>query len=164
MSMNKSISVHVGIGRPTLTGLAHFMRFRRAATLGAVLAVAALSHGVTAKAYPFFDEAAVAGAVSATLPASWARSAATPMRNGIVYLDETSIRHAMSPPLPAIWMQTSLTGPTTTSTACPALLQHSFNLLQTGTPQSLCRYHGNVVLVVNTASKCGYTDQYGSLE
>ncbi|MEP7329102.1 MAG: glutathione peroxidase [Betaproteobacteria bacterium] len=55
-------------------------------------------------------------------------------------------------------------GPATSGTACPALLQHSFKLLQTGDPQSLCRYHGNVVLVVNTASQCGYTYQYEGLE
>jgi len=47
---------------------------------------------------------------------------------------------------------------------CPALLRHTFNQLQTGEPQSLCRYQGKVVLVVNTASKCGYTPQYEGLE
>jgi glutathione peroxidase len=47
---------------------------------------------------------------------------------------------------------------------CPALLKHSFNSLQTGKPQDLCQYRGKVVLVVNTASYCGYTDQYGGLE
>jgi glutathione peroxidase len=50
------------------------------------------------------------------------------------------------------------------STECPALLRHTFNQLQTGEPQSLCRYQGKVVLVVNTASKCGYTPQYEGLE
>jgi len=47
---------------------------------------------------------------------------------------------------------------------CPALLRHTFNQLQTGEPQSLCRYQGKVLLVVNTASKCGYTPQYEGLE
>jgi len=47
---------------------------------------------------------------------------------------------------------------------CPALLRHTFNQLQTGEPQSLCRYQGKVVLVVNTASKCGSTPQYEGLE
>ena len=47
---------------------------------------------------------------------------------------------------------------------CPALLRHSFNLLQTGEAQSLCRYYGKVVLIVNTASYCSYTSQYESLE
>ena len=69
----------------------------------------------------------------------------------------------MSPPFPAFWTQAAGV-PSTANAACPALLNHSFNLLQTGNPQSLCRYHGNVVLVVNTASHCGYTNQYEGLE
>ena len=48
--------------------------------------------------------------------------------------------------------------------ACPALLQHTFNRLQTGEAQSLCQFQGKVLLVVNTASYCGYTHQYEGLE
>jgi glutathione peroxidase len=47
---------------------------------------------------------------------------------------------------------------------CPALLQHSFTPIQGGEAQSLCQYSGKVVLVVNTASQCGYTPQYEGLE
>ncbi len=47
---------------------------------------------------------------------------------------------------------------------CPELLRHSFNSLQTGERQDLCQYQGKVLLVVNTASYCAYTDQYGGLE
>ena len=47
---------------------------------------------------------------------------------------------------------------------CPALLRHTFNSLQTGAPQSLCQYAGKVVVIVNTASYCGYTPQYQGLE
>ena len=50
------------------------------------------------------------------------------------------------------------------ATACPALLQHSFSRLQDGKPQSLCQYSGRVLLVVNTASYCGYTGQFEGLE
>ncbi len=48
--------------------------------------------------------------------------------------------------------------------ACPALLQHSFPRLQDEKPQALCQYSGKVLLVVNTASYCGFTPQYEALE
>jgi len=48
--------------------------------------------------------------------------------------------------------------------ACPATLQHTFLRLQDEKPQSLCQYAGRVVLVVNTASFCGFTGQYQGLE
>ena len=47
---------------------------------------------------------------------------------------------------------------------CPNLLRHTFNKLQTGQPQSLCQYKGKVLLIVNTASFCGYARQYEGLE
>ena len=47
--------------------------------------------------------------------------------------------------------------------ACPALLNHTLpGLLEDAIP--LCRYQGKVLLVVNTASQCGYTPQYTGLE
>lgn len=49
------------------------------------------------------------------------------------------------------------------SAACPALLDQRLTTLQ-GKPDDLCRYAGQVVLVVNTASYCGYTPQYQGLE
>ncbi|MDI3381980.1 glutathione peroxidase [Xenophilus aerolatus] len=48
--------------------------------------------------------------------------------------------------------------------ACPPILQHTFARLQDEKPQSLCQYTGKVVLVVNTASFCGFTPQYKGLE
>lgn len=48
--------------------------------------------------------------------------------------------------------------------ACPALLNHQFKRLQDDAPQNLCQYAGKVVLVVNTASYCGFTTQYEGLE
>jgi glutathione peroxidase len=54
--------------------------------------------------------------------------------------------------------------PVAPDVACPTLLQHTFNRLQTGQPQSLCQFQGKVLLVVNTASYCGYTHQYEGLE
>lgn len=48
--------------------------------------------------------------------------------------------------------------------ACPALLDKIFPRLQDEKPQSLCQYAGRVVMVVNTASYCGFTSQYKGLE
>jgi glutathione peroxidase len=48
--------------------------------------------------------------------------------------------------------------------ACPAVLKQTFNRLQDDAPQNLCQYAGKVVLVVNTASYCGFTTQYDGLE
>jgi glutathione peroxidase len=48
--------------------------------------------------------------------------------------------------------------------ACPALLNGSQPRLQDEKPIDLCGYAGKVLLVVNTASYCGYTPQYKSLE
>ena len=66
------------------------------------------------------------------------------------------------------WALNSLaqTAPTTNASglACPALLNHTFPRLQDEKPQSLCQYSGKVILVVNTASYCGFTPQYKGLE
>ena len=48
--------------------------------------------------------------------------------------------------------------------ACPAMLQHTFLRLQDEKPQELCQYAGKVLIVVNTASFCGFTPQYEGLE
>lgn len=48
--------------------------------------------------------------------------------------------------------------------ACPAILQYQFPRLQDEVPQNLCQYTGKVVLIVNTASYCGFTGQYEGLE
>ena len=54
--------------------------------------------------------------------------------------------------------------PTVALAACPALLDHTFQSLQDGKPMPLCQYAGKVILVVNTASYCGFTAQYDGLE
>ncbi len=48
--------------------------------------------------------------------------------------------------------------------SCPPLLKQSFKRLQDDAPQDLCQYAGKVLLVVNTASYCGFTKQYEGLE
>ena len=50
------------------------------------------------------------------------------------------------------------------SSACVPLLDHTVPRLQDDAPQSLCQYSGKVLLIVNTASFCGYTPQYEGLE
>lgn len=50
------------------------------------------------------------------------------------------------------------------SSACPPILDQRFKRLQDDAPQHLCQYAGKVVLVVNTASYCGFTGQYEGLE
>ena len=47
--------------------------------------------------------------------------------------------------------------------ACPALLDRRMDGIDER-PRSLCEYAGKVLLVVNTASECGYTPQYEGLE
>jgi glutathione peroxidase len=54
--------------------------------------------------------------------------------------------------------------PGATAANCPELLNHTFPALQDNKPQSLCQYQGKVLLVVNTASYCGFTSQYDGLE
>jgi len=73
----------------------------------------------------------------------------------------------MARPLLAFLFAVALAGPVAAADAppaCPALLQHTFPRLQDEKPQSLCQYSGRVLLVVNTASFCGFTPQYEGLE
>jgi len=48
--------------------------------------------------------------------------------------------------------------------ACPPLLDAALPTLSDDKPESICQYKGKVLLVVNTASQCGYTPQYEGLE
>lgn len=47
---------------------------------------------------------------------------------------------------------------------CPALLDHAFKRLPAGASESLCQHRGKVILVVNTASRCGFTPQFEGLQ
>lgn len=65
----------------------------------------------------------------------------------------------------AAWVILSaVASPTWAAPACPAVLNHTLARLQDEKPQDLCQYAGQVVLVVNTASYCGFTPQYKGLE
>ena len=62
-----------------------------------------------------------------------------------------------------LWLASS-TAAAAPDAACPALLQREVPRLQDEKPQNLCQYAGKVVVVVNTASFCGFTGQYKGLE
>ncbi|MDJ0625278.1 MAG: glutathione peroxidase [Candidatus Caenarcaniphilales bacterium] len=49
------------------------------------------------------------------------------------------------------------------SSSCPQLLQKTVKDIE-GVETDLCSYKGKVLLIVNTASKCGFTSQYAELE
>ncbi|NRR32424.1 glutathione peroxidase [Oxalobacteraceae bacterium] len=66
--------------------------------------------------------------------------------------------HAQAPAVPAPAPAAAPAG------SCPAILHQTFKRLQDEAPQDLCQYAGKVVLVVNTASYCGFTNQYEGLE
>ena len=72
-------------------------------------------------------------------------------------------------PLTVRWLAAGLlalcaAGPVLAADACPALLKQTQPRLQDEKPVNLCDYAGKVVLVVNTASYCGFTPQYEGLE
>ena len=50
------------------------------------------------------------------------------------------------------------------SNACSELLDTEMRILDSSDTVSLCEYTDQVVLVVNVASRCGYTYQYASLQ
>ena len=55
------------------------------------------------------------------------------------------------------------TGGAVQAAPCPQLLDHPMVTLADDR-QSLCEYRGKVLLIVNTASQCGFTPQYEGLE
>jgi glutathione peroxidase len=58
---------------------------------------------------------------------------------------------------------TLLTSSPAFAASCPALLDRTITTLQ-GDEINLCQYAGKPILVVNTASKCGFTPQFEKLE
>lgn len=65
---------------------------------------------------------------------------------------------------PILFMATLLlTASVNAAPACPPLLNFSLTDID-GKTRNLCTYAGKVVLVVNTASQCGYTGQYKGLQ
>ncbi len=87
-------------------------------------------------------------------------SAARPDRRHLAWLSALLLAAAVLSLAPPTARSADAAGPS----ACPALLDVSFPRLQDEAPQHLCQYRGKVLLVVNTASYCGYTRQYEGLE
>ena len=50
------------------------------------------------------------------------------------------------------------------SSACSNLLDTELKVLDSSKKMNMCEYEGSVILVVNVASKCGYTYQYETLQ
>ena len=69
----------------------------------------------------------------------------------------------MKPPISRL-LAVAATCFSATAFACSDLLNHTVEPLTGGKSQSLCQYAGRLVLVVNTASECGYTGQYSGLQ
>jgi glutathione peroxidase len=64
----------------------------------------------------------------------------------------------------AVLLACGVLGATAHAAGCPPLLDVALPTLSDDKPESICQYQGKVILVVNTASQCGYTPQYEGLE
>lgn len=91
------------------------------------------------------------------------RTVADPFLSVIFVMDNNRLTHLLKQLFTALVLFFSISLPAVAET-CPPLLQHSFPVLQDGKSQSLCQWQGKVLLVVNTASFCGFTSQYDGLE
>jgi glutathione peroxidase len=99
--------------------------------------------------------ASQSAARAALTPTALLMAAAAALASAL--LTATPARAAQPGPAPAL----ATTAP---APSCPASLNFKFPRLQDEAPQNLCQYAGKVVLVVNTASYCGFTPQYEGLE
>jgi glutathione peroxidase len=81
----------------------------------------------------------------------------------MINLNVSALTARFLPSLVALVL-TSLVAAPTEAAPCSPLLSRTVPRLQDEKPQNLCQYAGQVVVVVNTASFCGYTPQYKSLE
>jgi glutathione peroxidase len=79
--------------------------------------------------------------------------------------DTRSFATALKSAMLLVWAGALLVGSIGAHAAdCGTLLHREMPRLQDERPQNLCQYAGKVVVVVNTASYCGFTAQYKGLE
>jgi glutathione peroxidase len=102
--------------------------------------------------------------IAYTLDSPIAMNPFAPTRSATAWLASAAAMAAIA--LTPAQAQTKPAAPATAAAtaSCPPLLQHTVPRLQDEKPQPLCQYAGKVLLVVNTASYCGYTPQYEGLE
>ena len=55
-------------------------------------------------------------------------------------------------------------GPKSDSIECPTYLDHEIRILDSQSYENLCKYKDKVIMVVNVASRCGFTYQYENLQ
>lgn len=67
-------------------------------------------------------------------------------------------------PAAALALAALLLVPVASRAQCSVLLDHELRPLAGKGAESLCRHQGKVLLLVNVASKCGFTPQYEGLE
>jgi glutathione peroxidase len=81
----------------------------------------------------------------------------------MISINKAPLTARLSRPLAALVL-TWLAAAPAEAAPCSALLSRTVPRLQDEKPQDLCQYAGQVVVVVNTASFCGFTPQYKALE
>ena len=82
----------------------------------------------------------------------------------VIDLDNSAFAQSAPKPSPAAEPPSPTAGGAARPARCPDLLDRTLPRLQDDAPQHLCQYAGRAVLVVNTASYCGFTQQYEGLE
>jgi glutathione peroxidase len=82
----------------------------------------------------------------------------------VIDLDNSAFAQSVQKPPATVATPSPAAGGAVRPPRCPDLLDRTLPRLQDDAPQHLCQYAGRAVLVVNTASYCGFTQQYEGLE